>query len=309
MRSNLVLVLLVAIFVGCSSGEDKAKVTELAKKPLGDSISIATFNIRMFTNGSRDDEELSYIVDVMDEYDLVAVQELRDTEVIQRTVAMLEAKTGWDYEAEVSPPVGRRVKERYAFVYPVGAVSVVVPGKLYDDIEDRFIREPYYVTFRAGDFDFTLVTIHVLYGKTRERRVEVDLLAEVYRAIQAEDAEEQDVILLGDLNFPPTDRSFDRLKELESMAYLLAPPIKTTISDASLYDNFWFQTDHVREYTGTHGVRMFDEQLFGNDDKAASLAVSDHRPVWAEFWILGPDDDGPRPIAWRSVSISRRQWF
>ena len=40
-----------------------------------------------------------------------------------------------------------------------------------------------------------------------------------------------------------------------------------------------------RELTG------FDETDFGNDDKAANLAVSDHRPVWAVFSI-DRDDDG-----------------
>ncbi len=34
----------------------------------------------------------------------------------------------------------------------------------------------------------------------------------------------------------------------------------------------------------------FDEQLFGNDDKKASLMVSDHRPLWAEFDISEDDD-------------------
>ena len=29
----------------------------------------------------------------------------------------------------------------------------------------------------------------------------------------------------------------------------------------------------------------FDEIDFGNDDKAANLAVSDHRPVWVVFRI------------------------
>ena len=36
----------------------------------------------------------------------------------------------------------------------------------------------------------------------------------------------------------------------------------------------------------------FDVTVFGNDDRAASLAVSDHRPIWARFRIDLPDDDG-----------------
>ena len=41
----------------------------------------------------------------------------------------------------------------------------------------------------------------------------------------------------------------------------------------------------------------FDETDFGNDDKAANLAVSDHRPVWAVFSVTQDDDDGDRAIS------------
>ncbi|MGA1826570.1 MAG: hypothetical protein ACMUIP_18100 [bacterium] len=46
----------------------------------------------------------------------------------------------------------------------------------------------------------------------------------------------------------------------------------------------------MKEYTGNSGIDMFDEEMFGNDDRKASLAVSDHRPIWAEFRIDVDDD-------------------
>ena len=75
------------------------------------------------------------------------------------------------------------------------------------------------------------------------------------------------------------------------MAYLIGPPEKTTITDTSLYDNFWFQKDNVLEYSGRSGVVRFDENIFRNDDDKAKIAVSDHRPVWADFQINADDDD------------------
>ena len=51
-----------------------------------------------------------------------------------------------------------------------------------------------------------------------------------------------------------------------------------------------FQTNYVMEYTGEHGIERFDEIDFGNDDEAANLAVSDHRPVWAKFYANVDDD-------------------
>ena len=47
----------------------------------------------------------------------------------------------------------------------------------------------------------------------------------------------------------------------------------------------------VTEYTGQNGVDDFDVTVFDNDDRAASLAVSDHRPVWATFVTDEVDDD------------------
>ena len=66
--------------------------------------------------------------------------------------------------------------------------------------------------------------------------------------------------------------------------------MRTTISQASLYDNIWLPASTV-EYSGRYGIDRFDQRVFGNDDDAASLAVSDHRPVWAVFEIGIGDDD------------------
>ena len=79
-------------------------------------IRLASFNIRIYSTGSRDDTELGLIADRLQQFDLVAIQELRDEEVVQRTLSILEAR-GHVYHAMVSPPVGRGVRERYAFLW------------------------------------------------------------------------------------------------------------------------------------------------------------------------------------------------
>ena len=65
--------------------------------------------------------------------------------------------------------------------------------------------------------------------------------------------------------------------------------VPTSIKD-NLYDNMFFQSNYTREFTGKYGVVKFDEVIFGNDDKKASLMVSDHRPLWAEFEVSVDDD-------------------
>ena len=75
------------------------------------------------------------------------------------------------------------------------------------------------------------------------------------------------------------------------MTRLFQFPQKSHIKDSSLYDNIFFEKDNVTEYLDKSGIDRFDETDFGNDDKAANLAVSDHRPVWAVF-STKTDDDG-----------------
>ena len=60
---------------------------------------------------------------------------------------------------------------------------------------------------------------------------------------------------------------------------------------------YFFQADYVTEYLGSSGIDKFDETDFGNDDKAANLAVSDHRPVWALFRIDGMGTLSQPPIS------------
>ena len=95
---------------------------------------------------------------------------------------------------------------------------------------------------------------------------------------------------------------------IPSMTYLFRLPQKSHIKDSSLYDNIFFQTDAVTEYLGRSGIDRFDETDFGNDDTAASLAVSDHRPVWAVFSLTGDDPGsntgGHVPVRVRSPQLA-----
>jgi endonuclease/exonuclease/phosphatase family metal-dependent hydrolase len=255
----------------------------------GGLLRLATWNIRILSDGSRDDAELAYIAQIMERYDLVAVQELRDTRAAQRLLAML---SGW--EAVVSEPAGRGVKERCAFFYRTAMVEPLGDAFLLPDPADLFIREPYIGGFRAGNFDFTLITIHLLYGSGKnERRRELVLLDDVVRAVDFLDGAEEDQILLGDFNFDADDPGW----QCTRMVPVVAPEVKTTITDTSSYDNVWIDPERSREYAGFLEVYRFDELLFADDDRAASLAVSDHRPVAVLMATGLPDDDGEDPGA------------
>ena len=251
-------------------------------------LHLATWNIRILSDGSRDDSELAQIASILARYDFVAIQELRDTTVLDRLMLHLPA---WEYVA--SDPVGRGVTKRYAFVYRTDLVSAVAAPHFFPDQEDLFIREPYVGHFRSGEFDFSIISIHVLYGNSvSDRRAEIALLDDVIRWVDEANGEESDVLLVGDFNLDAADHGW----EMEGWAALVPPDTRTTISDRGSYDNIWYNPEATTEILlGTYQVFRFDEVLFGNDDRAASLAVSDHRPVSVAFSTAGPDDDGSTP--------------
>ena len=256
----------------------------------GQFLKLTSWNIRVFSNGSRDDDELRKICKIAKEFDFIAIQELRDETVLKRMIKMLKKEFSRIYDYDISPPVGQTRKEYYAFVYDPSFISPVGTGKIYDD--DFFFRKPYYMSFKAVQFDFTVITTHIIWGSSvTQRRKEIKRLASVFRAIQDADLKENDVILLGDFNREhDDDLAWAPVKAIPGMIHVLRLPLKSVIHDSNLYDNIWFQSNYVKEYTLDKNVVCFDETDFGNDDKAASLAVSDHRPVWALFRIDFDDD-------------------
>ena len=256
----------------------------------------ASWNIRILSDKSRDDAELQKVAQTLIDYDFISIVELRDEKVLQRTQKIL-SEMGKEYAYDLSPPVGRGVKERVAFLYDTSFIDVVQKGQLYpDDADnvDNFIRDPYWATFRAGMFDFSIIAVHIVWGdRVGARRDEITELAKVYKHVQdANGEDENDVLLVGDFNRDPGDpKAFGALMGIPSMTALFHLPQKSHIKDSSLYDNILFEKTYLTEYMGKNGIDKFDETDFGNDDKAANDAVSDHRPVWAVFNIL-MDDDG-----------------
>ena len=274
-------------------------------------LKLAAWNIRILSDNSRDDAELHKIAQTLIDYDFIAISELRDEEVLKRLQRIL-SESGAEYGYLMSEPVGpagSSHKEHYAFLYYKGLVSVVKDGELYPDAadgEDDFVRDPYWATFRAGKFDFSVIAVHVVWGDAVvSRQAEVMELAEVYAYVQEANGAEDDVLLVGDFNREPDDvLAYSNLMTLPSMTHLFRLPDKSHIRDSSLYDNIFFQTDYVTEYLGRSGIDKFDETDFGNDDKAANLAVSDHRPVWAVFRIDGVGTP-PMPVTRSGIGVQK----
>jgi endonuclease/exonuclease/phosphatase family metal-dependent hydrolase len=257
--------------------------------PVGPTVRIATWNLRQFSE-SRKGMDVSAIADVIrsNQFDLVAIQEVKkDGEAVDRLLNILGSP--WR-AASLSDVTGNH--ERFAFIYNSDHVSEIgTPRFIATADAVIFDRVPYQQSFRAGNFDFMLITVHLYYGEGREgrerRRREVETLARFVKKY-ASFAQEHDVIVLGDLN---ETRGQENLRYFTSEGWESLNVEPTNLGSKEVYDNLLIDPKYTREWNGRAGAIRFDETRFANDDREAIQRISDHRPVYADFVTSLPDDD------------------
>jgi endonuclease/exonuclease/phosphatase family metal-dependent hydrolase len=268
----------------------------------GQELAIGAWNIRDFSARSRDANELLLIAQVAHRMDCLAVIELNDGIVLGKLVQALET-IGGRWAAVQSGKTGNTPQsaERYGFVYRSDRLRLRSPPRLLPELAcplakgtQRFDREPCVASFATldGRLDFTLIVVHVTWGASvQERRAEVRALRDYFLHVQDADADDDDVILLGDLNVDAGDPALDALLAIPTLMDVPGGGVPTVIRGSHTYDHILFERRHLKEYAGRHGVERFDESLFGGDDVSAGRACSDHRPVWLILRVPERDDD------------------
>lgn len=249
---------------------------------------IATFNILKLGESSKDFETIAKTIN---HFDLIGLEEVITPEGLERLIKSLHKYTNHTWDYHISPiPVGtRKYKEYYAYVWKKDKVNFLASEGFYPDKEKIFIREPYGASFKIGNFDFTLVLQHAIYGKSEtERRAEAFRLVKVYRYFQDRDRRENDILIGGDFNLSAFDEAFSPLYEdKDQIIYGVDPNIKTTIGMkkmANSYDNIFLSKIHTQEFTGKSGAVDFTNRNY----KVMRNRVSDHLPV---FIIVNVDRD------------------
>jgi len=289
-----VVALLVAAGVGPAPAQTPATTVSHAPVPVGgptaapkpaDAILVASFNIQVFGESKL---AKPHVVDVLArvvrQFDIVAIQEVRATSdgIVPQFVAAVNAD-GSRYHFIVGPRLGRTVsKEQYAFVYDTNRIEVDTSsiGNMADPA-NRLHRPPLCTRFRArvsppeAAFTFWLVDIHT---DPDEVPQEIDALADVLTVMRSARADEDDVIVLGDLNAGPPQ--FGRLARLPDVGWAITGGTTNT-RRSKTYDNLIFNRTATAEYAGRSGV--LDLQAAFGLPLERALEVSDHCPVWAAF--------------------------
>jgi endonuclease/exonuclease/phosphatase family metal-dependent hydrolase len=262
------------------------------------SLLLATWNIRELGAdekfGTRLDESLLYIAEIVSHFDLVAMQEVNENlSDLQELVRLLGG--WWDYLVTDVTLGASGNSERIAFIYDSRKVrfdhlagELVLPdGKKKKVVQPA--RTPFMCAFKAGWRRLTLCSVHIFFGKSKPddpRRIEeIRAISEALakrnnRRQNIADGEPESVVLLGDFNIfnaktDATAKALQKNKFLVPKALLvkkedrLVEPLPTNALRDKHFDQIAFHDPKSRLKASKGGVFDFQEVIYGATDVEA----------------------------------------
>ena len=251
---------------------------------------IASFNILRLGAVKKD---IVQTAKILKGFDIVGLVEVINRDGVEELVDELNKQSDekWDYHISPFGVGSSKYKEYFAYVYKKDKVKFIKSEGFYKNGKSSLLREPYGATFQIGNFDFTFVLVHTIYGNNEsQRKAENYKMVDVYNYFQDRDEKENDIFIAGDFNLYALDESFRPLyKHADKITYAIDPAIKTTIGAkgrANSYDNFFFSQKYSQEFTGSSGALDFS----GDNPKLMREIISDHIPVFIVVETSKDDD-------------------
>ena len=278
---------------------------------LDETINIAVWNIREFGKKKRLESSLHYIAEILGQFDLVALVELRDN-LDDLGQVMKYLGTSWKVVfSDWTDDFGGN-NERTAFLFDRRAV---IHNGLAAEIDaprvkvgeewvapKSFWRPPYLSSFRAGNFDFLAIALHARWSdSTLARQGELQLLSDwIQRRIEKKTLEDHDLLVMGDFNTPKlSDKMFAAL--VSCGLKIPQPLVNLKMGDRMIggsnlgqdarYDQILHLPTVPENFTNAGGALDFHiddahiEELFPGKNFTRdkfTYQMSDHMPVWIQ---------------------------
>jgi endonuclease/exonuclease/phosphatase family metal-dependent hydrolase len=189
------------------------------------------------------------------------------------------------YDYVIGPREGRSSsKEQYWIIYDSEKITVV-ENDTWPDPEDIFERNPFSVYLKTpGGFDFILINNHI---KPSDAEKEIRALPAVV-TYYIDLWNDSDVLVVGDFNadgyyFDKT--LMDSIFPEDEYKIIFTDEDTTLAANLNTYDRFIITSSAVNYFTGNFGVIRFDEVYDFYDYSITPSRVSDHYPIWSEFYI------------------------
>lgn len=295
---------------GLKELQKRIAAAKIPSSKLDESLNIATWNIREFGKKRRSEAAIHYIAEVLHQFDLIGVVELRDDLTdLDRVLKILGPYWRAVYSDMIPDPGGNR--ERVAYIYDKrmlvfnGLAAEASPPRVKKGTEYlsdiSWWRSPYIASFRAGSFDFVALTTHIRWGDDIDaRQGELDSIADWIEAKRTEKhGEDKDLIVMGDFNIPSqksplfkaiTKHGLQIPKALQKLEF------GTNLEKDKRYDQILHHPIYPESFTNHGGILDFYTggigPLFsGMEKQAFTYQMSDHLPLWIQ---INTDIEGNR---------------
>jgi endonuclease/exonuclease/phosphatase family metal-dependent hydrolase len=300
------------IAAGLLALRKRIDAAKIPSSKLDETINVAVWNIREFGKVKRTDAAIHYIAEILGQFDLIALVELRDDlHDLERVLVYLGKYWEVVYSDWIDDAGGN--DERVAYLFDRRAVQFTGLAAEVDAPRDKsiteylpknsFWRAPYLCSFRAGNFDFLALATHTRWGKSLSgRQVELQLLADwIDRHFKSKYAEDTDLIVMGDFNVPKVgDKLFNALTSRGLK--VPKPLVKLSVGDKFVdgtnleknarYDQILHLPTVPENFCNAGGAVDFFiddahiEELFpgaGYTRAKFTYQLSDHLPLWIQM--------------------------
>ena len=268
MKSFQKIYFLIVLFASCCFSQAK----------------LISWNIQNL-GASKSDSTITYIAKILQDYDVVALQEVVAGYGGAQAVARLADELNrmgskWNYSIS-DPTVSSTYKtERYAFLYKMKSIKLIGKPWLEQKYNQLIDREPYYATFEYKNKQFTLANFHAI---TKSKQPETEIK---YFKFLPGQYPTLNLIFLGDFNCPQSHTVFNPLKTQGYRSAFINQ--KTSLKKncdydnclASEYDNIFYNSSKV---TAKNPLPILFYKDFENF-KSAKL-ISDHIPIAVEIYF------------------------
>lgn len=247
-------------------------------------IKVLSWNMCNVGN-SKSDEELEFSAKLLQQYDILAIQEVSTGLPGARAITKLNGnlnQLGMKWDLVLSDPTSGKGKERYAFLWKTSKVKLSGRPWLVgaSNLDEKLDREPYMARFKVGDGNLLIANFHAV-PTSKNPEQEIELLYVLHNAYRKDN-----LLVMGDFNLAQSDAAFLPLKNkgytpvLEEQKTSLRIKLKDDGYLANEYDNIFYETDAFQ--IRRSGIIDFVPRF---KTLKEARQISDHLPVWCELTI------------------------
>lgn len=297
------------IALGIKEIRKRIRTQGIPHSVLDKTLNIATWNIREFGRRPRWKASIHLIAEIISQFDLVAITELRaNLGDLRRVLKILGPY--WDviYSDYTQDAGGNR--ERFGYVFDTrmvtftGLAAEADPRRIKNKKTGEYVptntwwRSPYMASFAAGNFDFVLLSAHIRWGKKESDRVGPlrELAIWVDRRCRQKDAVDQDIFVMGDFNIPKIKSELYEaltskgLRMPDGLLNISEKEATTNLAREMRYDQILHCPRLNASFTGEAGVLDYYKgdwsKLFPDTTgtkKSYTYQLSDHLPLWVQL--------------------------